>query len=363
MRICFLPSDLDGPGSYRCVFPALELARNTDWDIRLCKHDFYRTPKTKSIGDYHKEITLPPPDSMDIFFVHRRFESEVTEFCQEVQANGGQVVASTDDDDINLPPWHSAFGRGQGGSENVDRRHWHRTVQLADALVVSTPALAKSYRRHNKNIHVVPNFLDWRMWHAVSPVYERAEPKRLRVGWLGDPKLRDGDIKVLRAFLPAWLKRHPEVDFVSAGSEKTHDLIGVPEAQRVTIPGIPFIERRLPELLDFQIGLVPLAECKFNEAKSHLKGMEYGAMGMPCVASPTASYRDWLGPGGCGFLARSAQEWSESLDRLAADGDLRRRMGIAARARARHHSIDLQWPEWFETFTEIGSRRKVVVAA
>jgi glycosyltransferase involved in cell wall biosynthesis len=365
VRIYFLPSDLDGPGSYRCIFPALELAKNTDWDIRVCEFKFYRSPARNKLADFFKEVTLPPPDQVDLFVVHRRFESEVTEFCKEVQAHGGLVVASTDDDDIHLPPWHSAFGKGQGGSQNIDRRNWHRTVELADALIVSTPALAHAYRRHNRNVHVLPNYLDWRMWHAVSPSFERAEPKRLRVGWLGDPKLRDGDLKVLRAFLPAWLKRHPEVDFVSAGSDKTHDLIGIPEGQRVTLPGIAFIERRLHELLDFQIGLIPLADCKFNEAKSHLKGLEYAACGIPALASPSASYRDWLGDGDCGFLARSPKEWSQSLDLLAADGDLRRRMGVAARARAREHSLDNHWQEWAEALEAIHHRadaRKAVLA-
>lgn len=351
MRVTFFPSDLDGPGSYRCIFPALALGHNTDWDVRMCQFH------ALEVGSGRRWIVnLPPPDSADLFVVHRRFELGVWEWMREAQAAGALVVASTDDDDIHLPPWHSAHGKGQGGSQHINRIYWHRILEDADALIVSTPALAKAYRRHNPRSFVIKNYLDWRMWHAVTPVYERAEPKRLRVGWLGAPGLRLGDLDVLRAFLPNWLKRNPDVDFVSAGDAKTHEILGIPEGQRVTIEGIPFQERRLHEMLDFQIGLVPLAPCPFNEAKSHLKGLEYAAVGIPTVASPTSSYRDWLADGDIGLTANSPRQWAESLDRLVSDPGLRRRMGIAARARAEDNAIGRHWQEWRDVLATVRDR-------
>ena len=50
------------------------------------------------------------------------------------------------------------------------------------------------------------------------------------------------------------------------------------------------------------VGLVPLLDSAFNRAKSWLKGLEYAALGVPFVASPTPEYVKLAGLG-AGLLA------------------------------------------------------------
>jgi predicted O-methyltransferase YrrM len=159
-------------------------------------------------------------------------------------------------------------------------------------------------------------------------------------------------VLVLRDVVKKLLQRNPHVDFVSAGSEdeRVHDLLKVPRDRRVTYGPVDFNSGRLPEITAvMDIGLVPLVRNQFNEGKSHLKGMEYAACGIPCVASPTESYREyWLKGRGeeTGFLAHTEKDWLEHLELLVNDDGLRRAMGRSARAMARLNTIQEHGWKW-----------------
>jgi glycosyltransferase involved in cell wall biosynthesis len=348
VKLCLIPSDRDGPGSYRLLFPASYLEK-AGFEILFPPY----VVRPNGIIDFQ-----PYWPQADVYVIQRRMERTVAErIVPALQRKGHKVVLEADDDDFNHPSWHPAHEATHPASNPEVNRHWLReTAKQADAVSVSTPYLAKTYLRFNNNVHVLPNYLKWEMWEERKPVYEHRPWKRLRIGWMGDPKLRRGDLSVLRGLIGPWLHNHPEVDFASAGSESTHEVLEIPPAQRVTLPGIPFHEDRLHELLQFDIGLIPLDSCPFNEAKSHLKGMEYAALGIPTIASETASYRDWYGDGGIGFTVRRPKEWTRALDRLCAEPDLRRRMGIAARARARENSLDKHWRGWLEFYETLRDR-------
>jgi hypothetical protein len=192
-------------------------------------------------------------------------------------------------------------------------------IAAADGLSVATPALADMYREAQPNIRVIRNRLDWGMWADVTPVYER-QSRRLRVGWMGDTKWRAGDLRVLRGVLGPWLERNPDVEFVASGDPRTHDLLGVPVSQRVSVADVQFRNLDLADITAvFDVGLVPLdlslKARTLNECKSHLKGLEYNACGIPFIASPSESYRWYIDCwGGQGVLASTPAEWRNQLD-------------------------------------------------
>jgi len=223
-----------------------------------------------------------------------------------------------------------------------------RQLEAADGLSVATPALAELYSKHSHNVRVIRNYLDWRMWEDVTPVYDQ-ERRRVRVGWMGEVLWRQGDLGVLRGFLGAWLGRHPEVEFVACGDPRVHDLVGVPDGQRVTTGRTEFHRFDLADITaTFDIGLVPLkvddpASALLNECKSHLKGMEYAACGIPCIATPTESYRHWVREGANGFLASTEAEWVNCLEWMLVNW---RHMGARARAKAGANTLQGHLPEW-----------------
>jgi len=350
MKICYIPSDPSGPGYYRCLFPATYLEK--------AGHEILFPPYKITGPDQNGKMTVNFGDRWpvaDVYVIQRRQEKGLsTRIVPELQRQGHVVVLEADDDDFHIPGWHPAHKASKANPQL--NPHWLRqTARLADYVTVSTPYLGRVYGKINPNVTVIQNYLEWEMWKNVTPVYERNDWERVRVGWMGAIALREGDIRSLAGTLGPWLRANPQVDFVVAGdgADKVHDLVGTPEAQRITLPGVDFDEEKIHEMLQFDIGLVPLSPEPFNEAKSYLKGMEYGACGIPCVAQSTEQYREWVDEGENGFLCTRPRDWTRSLDALVGDPTLRERMGRAARQKARNYSLDVQSHRWKEFFKSL----------
>lgn len=350
MRVAFFPSDLDGPASYRCLFPAAMLSANGH---RCVMPKMRQVPGSPHYVYAASTARLGELDA-DLFVLQQRREREWVDGVKDLHDQGKAVVCETDDADICLPSWHPAFGTWSPlRSPDVNHAWQFRVYRMADAMTVATPALAEMYKHLNRNIYVLRNVLNWEMWRDVVPVYER-EFRRVRVGWMGAYEMREGDLRQL-AWIGRWLERNPGVEFVAAsGDSRVHDLLGVPVGQRVTTGRVSFRNLDLAEITaTMDIGLVPLDRIPFNEAKSHLKGLEYAACGIPCVAAPTESYRFWVEDGVNGFLAGPPRVWQARLDELVADAELRRRMGRAARVKAELHTIQREWRRWEDTYGRI----------
>jgi glycosyltransferase involved in cell wall biosynthesis len=76
---------------------------------------------------------------------------------------------------------------------------------------------------------------------------------------------------------------------------------------------------------------MPLEDSLWNRGKGGYKLLQYMAAGLPAVASPVGINADIMRTGENGFLARSEADWLNSLLALAQDGELRQRIGHAAR--------------------------------
>lgn len=69
----------------------------------------------------------------------------------------------------------------------------------------------------------------------------------------------------------------------------------------------------------------------YEMAHSEYKITPGMAVGLPAVASPQQSYVEAISYKGGGFIARTEEEWSGALQKLASDYTLRKKMGLLAR--------------------------------
>ena len=358
-RTCFLPNDLDGPGFYRLLFPMREL-RKHGWDAVVPSQKF--TPTRKEDYWTYKKGEAPLPLGEQYFSYETMFNLDGIEadlwvvqrhHCARLLGSRGKVlIGEQDDNSMHIPKWHRSYAK-----KHVANEAMHEGFRHCDALTVSTPQIAEDYAHLNDNIYVLRNYLDWEMWEDVEQQSE-VERGRIRVGWMGAYDFRVGDLHVLRGVVGPWLGSHPNVDFVVAGpnAELTHELLGVPVGQRVTVQGVDFSSGRLPEITaSMDIGLVPLDPGRFNEGKSHLKGMEYAACGIPCIATPTESYRYWIEEGVNGLFASKPAHWRNALETLVGDDAYRRECGRRARRKAAEHTIQEHWQEWADVYMAVGA--------
>jgi glycosyltransferase involved in cell wall biosynthesis len=84
---------------------------------------------------------------------------------------------------------------------------------------------------------------------------------------------------------------------------------------------------------DFDIGLYPLIENKFNIYKCAFKALEYMATSVPVVASGVGANGDVINHGSDGFLVSSSEEWISCLSHLITNENERRNFGAKGRAK------------------------------
>jgi glycosyltransferase involved in cell wall biosynthesis len=208
-------------------------------------------------------------------------------------------------------------------------------IALSDVVTVATPRLAEVVEPINPNVVVLPNCV-----HRDLLSLERPRRDRVTVGWTPSPShLHDADY--VAPMLRKFLRRNPAVDFHVIGFNY---LTTMETRGRHTMwePDLWDYYR----LIDFDIGIAPLAPNRFNRSKSALKALEYAALGIPVVASDLDPYRDFVIDGVTGYLVKHDHEWEKRLRELANDEAMRAEMGANARAHAEGWVIQDRWKEW-----------------
>lgn len=364
MRICLLPTDTWGVGSYRTLLPGRELEkRGHEVFVHLDRAHLARwdpregnTPLA-NLYDFNKDGTPGRTFDADTYVFQRRMEQVSVAAIRQLRRNGKTVIGEVDDNYDQLPLSSPGWRTLRTHPDKIRVEWLNEGFRFCDRLTVSTPALAAHYARYNDDVTVIPNRLDWDMWRDVQPQCEIERP-RVRVGWMGWLEWRGSDLEQLRPWFGEWVRDHPQVEFVSVGERhgnakklrkqghvSVHDYLGIPKGQRVTVKATRFQElAAITATLD--IGLVPLTPGAFNECKSYLKGLEYSACGIVPVASPTQQYREFIRDGVDGYLADTPAQWAARLDELVADDELRRRMGAAAREKASQMTVQKDWRLW-----------------
>ena len=211
---------------------------------------------------------------------------------------------------------HHWFTRWRG------RRRLNAIAQAADLCIVPNQVLGDHLSALNATVALLPMALDGRQWPARSAP-DGVGPT-IRIGWAGNP-VNLCYLEAIEPILTEALKSDPESQFVVFSGER-------PRFKSLPCEFSPYGPGRESEVIrSFDIGLLPLPENEFANAKSPIKGLQYMASAVPCVASATAATREMFGPDATGFLVRTPAEWATALTRLTRDATLRRTAGERAR--------------------------------
>lgn len=237
---------------------------------------------------------------------------------------GGKWVLSLDDDYDTIPESNPA----KLGEDGLN--YYAVAKDLADVIVVSTPALAAAVNRPAKTL-VARNLMPVAEYRTTTPAPDDGRP--LRVLWAGT-KTHYDDLKLIEAPVEELLKKwRGRVEFVFVGC--------VPNAllKRWVNNGVyyqPSVELgQYPKLLANirpHVCLAPLADCVFNRSKSNIRVLESWSLAAAVVASPVGEYavvRDGVD----GLVAATGSDWFTAVDKLLGDGDLRTRLAAAGRVR------------------------------
>ena len=100
-------------------------------------------------------------------------------------------------------------------------------------------------------------------------------------------------------------------------------------------------ETEIQDLLQFDIGLMPLTDDVWAKGKCGFKALQYMALCIPVLASPVGVNTIIIDDHINGFLCDSTTEWEENIQTLIEDQELRKRMGEKGREKVvQHYSVE-----------------------
>jgi glycosyltransferase involved in cell wall biosynthesis len=179
---------------------------------------------------------------------------------------------------------------------------------------------------------MIPNAIPRRVLD-LPPAYER-EPHIVHIGWTGSVFTHPHDLQVVGTGLRTALDRSPLASrFSILGQARgAQERLGLahPPAE---IEWLGSVDHYLQEIgHQFDIGIAPLRNDRFNRAKSWLKPLEFASRGVYVVRSVIDEYESL----GIGMRAKSPKDWAKWIDKGVRDPDYRRTVAASMREQVRN---------------------------
>jgi len=300
---------------------------------------------TAKVAEWFDDAKIGAEEALtyDVIFLYRLAMSAPLERLISVARERGKPVIFDTDDLIFEPKlvgWHRAVKKLSlsDQEQHLDGvRRYLATLLVSDAVTVATPTLAELVRQRGKTVFVHRNALGNEMLKLANSLYERRrnqkDRERVVIGYGSGTPTHDEDFEEAAIALVHILSRFPQVELWLAGP------LALPQSLETLEKRI----RRFPltdwrgwfELMsEMDIVLAPLEQDNiFCRAKSEIKFVEAGALGVAVVASKTEPFKDAIAHGDNGLLAADEEEWRQALAQMIEQPERRWMMGEQARRR------------------------------
>ena len=232
------------------------------------------------------------------------------------------------------------------------RRKMAALLQVSSAAIVGNHELANYAQKFTSAVSIVPTVVDTdRFRPAVQRGSCQAQGRGLTIVWVG----LASNFSYLESLVPV-LARLQQVERVK---------FRVVSSYAPTLPGVNLefrlwsLENEVADLLEGDIGVMPLPDTEWARGKCGLKLLQYMALGLPAVASPIGVNQEIISGGENGFLAATEDEWYTALLRLCQDEALRVRLGTAARKTVEsRYSLSVWGPRLADHYRRILSENR-----
>ena len=333
---------------YRGALPLTELTKH-GYEMKL-------SWRFRVAGDGHIEMmdTEGGWFSPDIVWTQRWMHKDGEDQMRRARAAGQIVISDLDDGFWNLPKSNVAHSTTDPkNSPDFNRDHYLRCLGASDLVTVSTRPLASDMERllDDVPVAVCKNAIDLERWQPHDPGADGF------IGWVGGIQWRANDLPILRPVLPQFLLDHNLPIYHGGDSEvpgvpKLWDQVGIdPTKTQCAVAPLCHIAE-YPNLWNpVNLALIPLENHPFNVRKSHLKGLEASACGIPFIHSSKMPEYDEFGAGISADNAKP-QTWRDALESML-DVDFRREEGSRNRAIAEQWGITDRWTQWDDAFKAV----------
>ncbi len=264
-KIWAMPRAYDGGGEYRILSPMRAIHSH---GLALTHTAWHYI----DLIDMHRAHP-------DVWLLQTPLHDQQIDFISKIRASSkGLIIFEIDDLLTNIPIGNNAFFTKY---HDMDKR-LPKAIKMCDRLIVSTKPLAQLYGKYSQDVRIVPNYLDGNTWRHLKST--RRNGDKPRVGWAGGISHRS-DLEIISKVVK---ELSNEIDWIFFGMCPQEMLPFIHECHAgVSLDDYP---QKLASM-DLDLALAPLETNVFNEAKSHLRLLEYGIMGWPIIATDIYPYQ------------------------------------------------------------------------
>jgi hypothetical protein len=205
-------------------------------------------------------------------------------------------------------------------------------MRRCDALIFSTTYLAqRAADDFGRPSFTCLNAVSQAMQQAAAALRPHSGDTLLRLGYFsGHAHVHDEDLASISEELAALLARYPHIRLTLVGEVATPAALR-PWAERIERRALVPWQQLPAEIARVQINLAPLIDNPQRRAKSALKYLEAGMLGIPTIAADLPPYQEVVRHGETALLASTPANWQQQLTHLIEAEDERQRLGQAAR--------------------------------
>ena len=225
------------------------------------------------------------------------------------------------------------------------QRRFAAIVRTADAVIAGNDFLADCALRAGapaQRVHLIPTCVEPALYADAGTPQDSAERGQGQIDlvWIGSASTLRG----LEEQRDLWDRLGEEMP----GLRLRVICDDFPRLRKLPVVPVPWSEEwEARDLAAGQIGISWLPDDLWSRGKCGLKVLQYQAAGLPVVANPVGLHTELIEPGVTGFLPQTAAEWLSAVRTLAADAELRRRLGRLGRQRVEAGFSVAAWAETF----------------
>lgn len=276
-------------------------------------------------------------DKFSVFVFHRvLYTPSVAKLMERIKEQKKEIIFETDDL-VYDPEFlkHMDYYTKMNALERKLYEHGVGGEILADPYVqvctTSTDYLARKLSEKGKRVFVIKNKLSKQDVVWANEVLKEKNSKIIKIAYFSGTPSHNKDFATVVPVLERLLAKYPQVRLVLAGPLDVNDTLNQFTAQIERVAFAPR-QQHFENIAQVDINLAPLEIGNpFCESKSELKWFEAGIVGVPTVAAATEPFRLAITDGVDGFVAATAAEWEEKLEKLIIDTEARKMMGTRAR--------------------------------
>jgi glycosyltransferase involved in cell wall biosynthesis len=218
----------------------------------------------------------------------------------------------------------------------------------ANVVSVGNAYLADYALRYNKNVVINPTTIDTSEYHNTLATHQN---DKFVIGWTGS----HSTVQYLDELFPIFKRLEAKYDF------EVHVICDVPpKFELQSLKFVPWNKQgEIGDLLNFNVGLMPLREDIWAKGKCGFKALQYMALGIPAIVSGVGVNAEIVDNEINGFVCRTPEDWYATLEKLLSNPSILKKLSENTRQKiVDNYSLSSNK----ENFLRLFEKRKIAPA-